>query len=58
MYTKLAGGTTVVGGAAATTGGTLAKTGFNGGWLLLATVTLLLAGASVLRMARKMRNTN
>lgn len=58
MYTKLAGGTTVVGGAAATTGGTLAKTGFNGGWLIIASVTLFLAGASVLRMARKLRNSN
>ena len=57
MYGKIAGGT-AVGGAATATGGTLAKTGYSGGWMILAAVTLLLAGGAVLRMARKIRNAN
>jgi len=49
MYGNIAGGTTVVGG------GALALTGFNTVWVLVAGLTLLVAGLAVMRMVPKRR---
>jgi hypothetical protein len=49
MYVNLAGGSVVAGGTG------LAVTGFNSVWMLIAGVTLMVAGLAVMRVVPKRR---